>query len=68
MCTACANVIYFGSHSQTDLLQRDKVPVPYPTKFMDTWDDVHVKMPYSSSNLFPVEDEVSIQVFIDLPL
>ncbi|XP_075313687.1 poly(ADP-ribose) glycohydrolase [Odontesthes bonariensis] len=42
---------------RTDLLQRGNIPVPYPTKFMDTWDDVHVKMPCSSSNLFPVEDE-----------
>lgn len=49
-----------GQHTvmiRTDLLQKGKVPVPYPTKFKDTWDDVHVKMPFSSWNLFPVEDE-----------
>ncbi|KAM7381471.1 hypothetical protein PAMA_012354 [Pampus argenteus] len=42
---------------RTDLLQSVKVPVPYPAKFTDTWDDVHVKMPCSNRNLFPVEDE-----------
>lgn len=26
---------------------------------MDTWDDVHVKMPCSNGNLFPIDDEVS---------
>ncbi|XP_077405960.1 poly(ADP-ribose) glycohydrolase isoform X2 [Vanacampus margaritifer] len=31
--------------------------VPYPDTFDDTWDDVHVKMPCSSRNLFPVQDE-----------
>lgn len=49
-----------GQHTvmiRTDLLQHDKVPVPYPAKFVDTWDDVHVKMPFSSSNLFPVKDQ-----------
>lgn len=49
-----------GQHTvmiRTDLLQTGKVPVPYPTTFKDTWDDVHVKMPCSSSNLFPVQDE-----------
>ncbi|KAG8008636.1 Poly(ADP-ribose) glycohydrolase, partial [Nibea albiflora] len=49
-----------GQHTvmiRTDLLQNGKVPVPYPAKFKDTWDDVHVKMPCSSWNLFPVEDE-----------
>ncbi|XP_042372783.1 poly(ADP-ribose) glycohydrolase-like, partial [Plectropomus leopardus] len=49
-----------GQHTvmiRTDLLQSGKVPVPYPTKFKDTWDDVHVKMPCSNSNLFPVQDE-----------
>ncbi|XP_022599252.1 poly(ADP-ribose) glycohydrolase-like [Seriola dumerili] len=49
-----------GQHTvmiRTDLLQNGKVPVPYPTKFKDTWDNVHVKMPCSGSNLFPVEDE-----------
>ncbi|XP_026034254.1 poly(ADP-ribose) glycohydrolase isoform X1 [Astatotilapia calliptera] len=49
-----------GHHTvmiRTDLLQKDKVPVPYPTRFQDAWDDVHVKMPCSSRNLFPIEDE-----------
>ncbi|KAM9336109.1 poly(ADP-ribose) glycohydrolase [Symphorus nematophorus] len=49
-----------GQHTvmiRTDLLQSCKVPVPYPAKFKDTWDDVHVKMPCSSWNLFPVENE-----------
>ncbi|XP_035517750.1 poly(ADP-ribose) glycohydrolase-like isoform X1 [Morone saxatilis] len=49
-----------GQHTvtiRTDLLQNGKVPVPYPSKFKDTWDDVHVKMPCSSWNLFPVKDE-----------
>ncbi|KAM8889483.1 poly(ADP-ribose) glycohydrolase isoform 2-T4 [Synchiropus picturatus] len=31
--------------------------VPFPAKFVDTWDDINVKMPCSSSNLFPVRDE-----------
>ncbi|XP_037319461.2 poly(ADP-ribose) glycohydrolase isoform X2 [Pungitius pungitius] len=51
-----------GKHTvmiRTDLLRRGRVPVPYPAKFKDTWDDVHVKMPCSSSNLFPVLDEVT---------
>lgn len=42
---------------RTDLLRNDKVPVPHPTEFRDTWDDAHVKMPCSSRNLFPVVDE-----------
>nr|XP_046234105.1 poly(ADP-ribose) glycohydrolase isoform X2 [Scatophagus argus]XP_046234107.1 poly(ADP-ribose) glycohydrolase isoform X2 [Scatophagus argus]XP_046234108.1 poly(ADP-ribose) glycohydrolase isoform X2 [Scatophagus argus]XP_046234109.1 poly(ADP-ribose) glycohydrolase isoform X2 [Scatophagus argus] len=49
-----------GQHTvmiRTDLLQSGEVPVPYPTRFKDTWDDVHVKMPCSIWNLFPVEDE-----------
>uniref|UniRef100_I3KGH0 poly(ADP-ribose) glycohydrolase n=1 Tax=Oreochromis niloticus TaxID=8128 RepID=I3KGH0_ORENI len=48
-----------GHH--TDLLKKDKVPVPYPTRFQDAWNDVHVKMPCSSRNLFPIEDEVKAQ-------
>uniref|UniRef100_A0A669BJZ2 poly(ADP-ribose) glycohydrolase n=1 Tax=Oreochromis niloticus TaxID=8128 RepID=A0A669BJZ2_ORENI len=50
-----------GHHAvmiRTDLLKKDKVPVPYPTRFQDAWNDVHVKMPCSSRNLFPIEDEV----------
>uniref|UniRef100_A0A667XU69 poly(ADP-ribose) glycohydrolase n=1 Tax=Myripristis murdjan TaxID=586833 RepID=A0A667XU69_9TELE len=49
-----------GQHTvliRTDLLQNGKVPVPYPAKFTDTWDDVHVKMPWSGMNLFPVINE-----------
>ncbi|XP_070707586.1 poly(ADP-ribose) glycohydrolase-like [Pempheris klunzingeri] len=42
---------------RTDLLQNGQAPVPYPARFKDTWDDVHVKMPCSNRNLFPVEDE-----------
>uniref|UniRef100_A0A668V9A4 poly(ADP-ribose) glycohydrolase n=1 Tax=Oreochromis aureus TaxID=47969 RepID=A0A668V9A4_OREAU len=48
-------------HHTTDLLKKDKVPVPYPTRFQDAWNDVHVKMPCSSRNLFPIEDEVKAQ-------
>uniref|UniRef100_A0A3Q0QTR6 poly(ADP-ribose) glycohydrolase n=1 Tax=Amphilophus citrinellus TaxID=61819 RepID=A0A3Q0QTR6_AMPCI len=46
---------------RTDLLQKGKVPVSFPTRFRDAWDDVHVKMPCSSHNLFPVENEVRAQ-------
>ncbi|XP_078480054.1 LOW QUALITY PROTEIN: poly(ADP-ribose) glycohydrolase-like [Lampetra planeri] len=42
---------------RTDLLREGEVPVPYPTKFKDAWDDVSVKMPCSDKNLFPVETE-----------
>ncbi|XP_055745606.1 poly(ADP-ribose) glycohydrolase-like isoform X2 [Salvelinus fontinalis] len=42
---------------RTDLLQTGKIPVPYPNKFKDTWDEVHVKMPCSKSNLFPVGNQ-----------
>ncbi|XP_032430642.1 poly(ADP-ribose) glycohydrolase isoform X1 [Xiphophorus hellerii] len=42
---------------RTDLLKNCKVPIPYPATFLDTWDDVHVKMPCSNGNLFPVDDE-----------
>ncbi|KAL2078271.1 hypothetical protein ACEWY4_025956 [Coilia grayii] len=43
---------------RTDLLQAGRVPVPYPTRYRDAWDDIHVKMPCSDKNLFPVEDGV----------
>ncbi|KAM4624075.1 poly(ADP-ribose) glycohydrolase isoform 2-T2 [Polymixia lowei] len=49
-----------GQHTvliRTDLLQNGKVPVPYPVMLMDAWDDVHVKMPCSAMNLFPVVNE-----------
>ncbi|KAA8581435.1 hypothetical protein FQN60_003016 [Etheostoma spectabile] len=52
-----------GQHTvmiRTDLIQNGKVPVPYPAKFKDTWDDVHVKMPCSSWSLFPIQDENAI--------
>ncbi|XP_039643441.1 poly(ADP-ribose) glycohydrolase isoform X2 [Perca fluviatilis] len=54
-----------GQHTvmiKTDFLQNGKVPVPYPAKFNDTWDDVHVKMPCSSWNLFPVQDEETLEL------
>ncbi|XP_031435057.1 poly(ADP-ribose) glycohydrolase isoform X3 [Clupea harengus] len=40
---------------RTDLLREGEVPMPYPGKFRDTWDDMAVKMPCSEKNLFPVE-------------
>ncbi|XP_036430125.1 poly(ADP-ribose) glycohydrolase isoform X2 [Colossoma macropomum] len=42
---------------RTDLLKEGEVPVPYPSKFRDAWDDMTVKMPCSEKNLFPVENE-----------
>lgn len=42
---------------RTDLLREGEIPVPYPTKFKDAWDDIHVKMPCSDKNLFPMEAE-----------
>ncbi|KAM6916376.1 poly(ADP-ribose) glycohydrolase [Xenentodon cancila] len=42
---------------RTDLLREGELPVPYPTKFKDAWDDVSVKMPCSEKNLFPIETE-----------
>lgn len=42
---------------RTDLLKEGDVPVPFPSKFKDTWDDVSVKMPCSDKNLFPLESE-----------
>ncbi|XP_053270156.1 poly(ADP-ribose) glycohydrolase isoform X1 [Pleuronectes platessa] len=42
---------------RTDLLHYGKVPVPYPGVFKDTWDFTHAKMPCSSSNLFPIQDQ-----------
>lgn len=43
---------------RTDLLQATKMPVPYPSHVQDAWDNIHVKMPFSKENLFPVEDGV----------
>ncbi|XP_037134060.1 poly(ADP-ribose) glycohydrolase isoform X1 [Syngnathus acus] len=45
---------------RTDLVRH--AIVPYPATFADTWDDVHVKMPCSSRNLFPVPDEETRQL------
>ncbi|XP_061914047.1 poly(ADP-ribose) glycohydrolase-like isoform X2 [Entelurus aequoreus] len=42
---------------RTDLLREGEVPVPYPGKFKDAWDDVSVKMPCSEKNLFPMDTE-----------
>ncbi|XP_033835851.1 poly(ADP-ribose) glycohydrolase [Periophthalmus magnuspinnatus] len=42
---------------RTDLLKESELPVPFPTKFKDSWDDVSVKMPCSDKNLFPMETE-----------
>ncbi|XP_017287356.1 poly(ADP-ribose) glycohydrolase [Kryptolebias marmoratus] len=42
---------------RTDLLREGEVPVPYPSKFRDAWDDGSVKMPCSEKNLFPLETE-----------
>ncbi|XP_028651315.1 poly(ADP-ribose) glycohydrolase isoform X1 [Erpetoichthys calabaricus] len=42
---------------RTDLLRESGVPVPYPTKYKDSWDDSNVKMPCSDKNLYPVENE-----------
>ncbi|XP_048061092.1 poly(ADP-ribose) glycohydrolase isoform X1 [Megalobrama amblycephala] len=42
---------------RTDLLKEGQVPIPYPGKYSDVWDDVTVKMPCSDKNLFPVESE-----------
>ncbi|XP_063048227.1 poly(ADP-ribose) glycohydrolase [Engraulis encrasicolus] len=42
---------------RTDLLKEGDVPVPYPTKYRDAWDEQSVRMPCSEKNLFPVESE-----------
>ncbi|XP_034754333.1 poly(ADP-ribose) glycohydrolase [Etheostoma cragini] len=42
---------------RTDLLREGEVPVAYPGKFKDAWDDMFVKMPCSEKNLFPMETE-----------
>ncbi|KAF7710427.1 poly(ADP-ribose) glycohydrolase isoform X1 [Silurus meridionalis] len=46
---------------RTDLLKEGEVPVPYPSKFRDAWDDMTVKMPCSEKNLFPLENEDGVQ-------
>ncbi|CAL1599644.1 unnamed protein product [Knipowitschia caucasica] len=42
---------------RTDLLAPGSPPGPHPKVFQDVWDDVHVKMPCSTKNLFPVRDQ-----------
>ncbi|KAL1262888.1 hypothetical protein QQF64_005627 [Cirrhinus molitorella] len=42
---------------RTDLLKEGQVPIAYPSKYRDSWDDMTVKMPCSDKNLFPVEHE-----------
>lgn len=42
---------------RTNLLREGEVPVSFPSKFKDAWDDVSVKMPCSEKNLFPMETE-----------
>ncbi|XP_068424615.1 poly(ADP-ribose) glycohydrolase-like [Clinocottus analis] len=42
---------------RTNLLREGEVPVSYPGKFKDAWDDVSVKMPCSEKNLFPMDSE-----------
>ncbi|XP_035255946.1 poly(ADP-ribose) glycohydrolase-like isoform X1 [Anguilla anguilla] len=44
---------------RTDLLREGQLPVPFPFKFKDAWDDVTVKMPCSEWNLFPGGSEGS---------
>ncbi|XP_028279721.1 poly(ADP-ribose) glycohydrolase isoform X2 [Parambassis ranga] len=46
---------------RTDLLREGELPVPYPTKFKDAWDDVSVKMPCSEKNTLPTETEDRVQ-------
>lgn len=52
------NVVSHVVFQQTDLLKEGDVPVPYPTKYRDAWDEQSVRMPCSEKNLFPVESEV----------
>ncbi|KAG8551818.1 hypothetical protein GDO81_004285 [Engystomops pustulosus] len=39
-----------------DRLKENTVPIPHPDDFIDRWDSLHVKMPYSPMNLYPVDD------------
>lgn len=60
MCPPLSHLKVVPNHTvvvRTDLLREGEVPVPYPTKFKDAWDDVSVKMPCSEKNLFPMETE-----------
>ncbi|XP_040293889.1 poly(ADP-ribose) glycohydrolase isoform X3 [Bufo bufo] len=48
------------SHTVTvkfDQLEENVVPLPHPTSFVDKWDNIHVKMPFSHLNLYPVDDQ-----------
>ncbi|XP_005992474.1 poly(ADP-ribose) glycohydrolase isoform X2 [Latimeria chalumnae] len=47
---------------RTDLLREREVPKPYPMSFKDSWDNRHVKMPYSEQNLYPVENEMGTKI------
>ncbi|XP_077115453.1 poly(ADP-ribose) glycohydrolase isoform X2 [Ranitomeya variabilis] len=40
-----------------DKLQENVVPSPHPSTFTDVWDSIHVKMPCSSYNFYPVDDK-----------
>jgi hypothetical protein len=37
--------------------QAGTIPKPFPKTFRDSWDDKHVRMPFSSKNEFPVLDD-----------
>ncbi|CAI9570317.1 unnamed protein product [Staurois parvus] len=43
---------------RVDRLQDNVVPVPHPSSFTETWDSIHVKMPCSKNNIYPVDDHV----------
>ncbi|XP_060781968.1 poly(ADP-ribose) glycohydrolase [Neoarius graeffei] len=45
----------------TELLKEGEVPIPFPSKFGDAWDDMTVKMPCSEKNLFPMENGGGVQ-------
>ncbi|KAM4703493.1 poly(ADP-ribose) glycohydrolase [Rhinophrynus dorsalis] len=42
---------------RTDWIQEKELPIPYPADYRDVWDTIHVKMPCSKENLYPVEDQ-----------
>lgn len=41
---------------RVDKLEDNVVHMPHPSSFVDTWDNIHVKMPCSKNNVYPVED------------
>ncbi|KAG7262742.1 hypothetical protein CRUP_038261 [Coryphaenoides rupestris] len=53
---------------RTDLLREGDVPVQYPSKFKDAWDDMSVKMPCSEKNLFPMDTETDLLREGDVPV